>query len=525
MQRPTSAAAPAVPAVPIAPTVTTWRCAAGGVFALDCSRPTVRPLASVATNAPGAPASLTSSVTGSTVQLTWTAPSAGAAASSYVVEAGSASGLIDLANFDTGNAAVTLTVTSVPAGSYFVRVRAKTSAGSGNASNEVILTVAGGACTTAPGAPTGLAATVSGTSVSLSWRAAIAGCTPTGYVLEAGSASGLSNLANVNTGSPVTSFSASGIAPGTYFVRVRAGNDVGSSAASNEVTFATSVPPCTAPSAPFTVSAATNGATVTIAWGAASGSPTSYVVDVGTSSGASNVASQDTGSTATSLSSTMSPGIYFARVRAVNACGTSAASNEVAFTITAPPCPAPSAPSGLTASVSGTTVTVSWTAASGAPTSYRVEIGTVSGSSNVSSTDTGSTATSASTSLSAATYFIRVKAVNACGASGASNEATATTTSTPTPAVITITSSGVSPKNLTVSPGTQVTFVNNDQIIHDMTSNPHPEHTDCPELNQVGFLVPGQSRQTGNLNSIRTCGYHDHSNAFNTAMQGTITIR
>jgi plastocyanin len=418
-----------VPAVPI---FTTWRCAAGGVFAAGCARPTVRSLASAATSAPGAPASLTSSVTGSTVQLTWTAPSGGDAASSYVVEAGSASGLIDLANFDTGNAAVTLTVTGVPAGSYFVRVRAKTSAGFGNASNEVILTVAGGACTTAPGAPTSLVATVSGTSVSLSWKTAAAGCTPTGYVLEAGSASGLSNLANFNTGFTVTSFSASGIAPGTYFVRVRAANTGGSSAASNEVTVVTSVPPCTAPSAP----------------------------------------------------------------------------------------------SGLAASVSGATVTLSWTAASGTPTSYHVEIGTASGSSNVSSTDTGSTATSASTTLSAATYFIRVKAVNACGTSSASNEATATTTSTtPAPAVITITSSGVSPTSLTVSPGTQVTFINNDQIVHDMTSNPHPEHTDCQELNQVGFLVPGQSRQTGNLNSVRTCGYHDHTNAFNTAMQGTITIR
>lgn len=518
------------------PIVTTWGCAAGGVFAAaDCSPPTVRPLASAATSAPGAPGSLTSSVTGSTVQLTWTAPSGGDAASSYVVEAGSASGLIDLANFDSGSAAVTLTVTSVPAGSYFVRVRAKNSAGSGAASNEVIVTVEGGACTTAPGAPTGLAAAVSGASVSLSWNAATAGCAPTGYVLEAGSASGLSNLANFNTGSTVTAFSASGVASGTYFVRVRAANTSGSSAASNEVRFTigsssptptpTPAPtPCTSPSAPSDVSAATNGTTVTLAWGAASGSPTSYVVEVGTSSGASNVASQDTGSTATSVSSTLSPGTYFARIRAVNACGTSAASGEITFTIAPPPCAVLSAPSGLTASVSGTTVTVSWTAPSGTPTSYLVEIGTSSGSSNVSSADTGSAATSASTTLPAGTYFIRVKAVNACGTSSASNQATVTTTS-PTPAVITITSSGVSPKNLTVSPGTQVTFVNNDQTSHDMTSNPHPEHTDCPEINQVGFLGPGQRRQTGNLNSVRTCGYHDHANAFNTAMQGTITIR
>ena len=45
---------------------------------------------------------------------------------------------------------------------------------------------------------------------------------------------------------------------------------------------------------------------------------------------------------------------------------------------------------------------------------------------------------------------------------------------------ITITSSGVSPKNLLVSPGTQVTFVNSDSRNHEMTSDPHPEHTDAP---------------------------------------------
>jgi hypothetical protein len=58
-----------------------------------------------------------------------------------------------------------------------------------------------------------------------------------------------------------------------------------------------------------------------------------------------------------------------------------------------------------------------------------------------------------------------------------------------------------------------------------MSSNPHPEHTDCPEINQVGFLQPGQSRQTGNLNTARTCGFHDHNQDSNTALQGTIRIQ
>src|SRR5204862_2165443 len=90
---------------------------------------------------------------------------------------------------------------------------------------------------------------------------------------------------------------------------------------------------------------------------------------------------------------------------------------------------------------------------------------------------------------------------------------------------ITITSSGVSPNPITVPRGTQVTFVNNDNRVHDMESNPHPEHTDCPEINQVGFLTVGQPKQTGNLNTARTCGYHDHEDALNTRWQGTIVIQ
>jgi hypothetical protein len=61
--------------------------------------------------------------------------------------------------------------------------------------------------------------------------------------------------------------------------------------------------------------------------------------------------------------------------------------------------------------------------------------------------------------------------------------------------------------------------------MHEMYSNPHPEHTDCPEINSVGFLNSGQSRQTGNMNTARTCGYHDHELNTVLSLQGTITIQ
>jgi len=83
----------------------------------------------------------------------------------------------------------------------------------------------------------------------------------------------------------------------------------------------------------------------------------------------------------------------------------------------------------------------------------------------------------------------------------------------------------VSPKTITVPAGTRVTFINNDIRAHDMESNPHPEHTDCPEINQVGFISAGQTKLTGNLNTRRTCGYHDHDQATNANLQGTIVIQ
>ena len=113
--------------------------------------------------------------------------------------------------------------------------------------------------------------------------------------------------------------------------------------------------------------------------------------------------------------------------------------------------------------------------------------------------------------------------LTSCG--GRSSSGTTTPSAMPA-ATITISSTGVvSPKSVTVPRGSQVQFVNNDRVAHQMSSNPHPEHTDCPEINAVGFLSPNQSRQTGNLNTARTCGYHDHDAPTNTGLQGTIIIQ
>jgi plastocyanin len=90
---------------------------------------------------------------------------------------------------------------------------------------------------------------------------------------------------------------------------------------------------------------------------------------------------------------------------------------------------------------------------------------------------------------------------------------------------ITITSAGTNPKNIEITQGSRVRFINNDTRSHWMASDPHPDHNDCPEMDLIGTLQPGQQRETGNFVTIRTCGYHDHDLPNITSLQGNIVIR
>jgi len=102
---------------------------------------------------------------------------------------------------------------------------------------------------------------------------------------------------------------------------------------------------------------------------------------------------------------------------------------------------------------------------------------------------------------------------------------TLTCSTLPNATTILIVNNAVCPQALTVPPGSRITFINNDTSEHEMFSDPHPEHTNCVEINQVGDLAPGQQRETGNLNTVRSCGFHDHLQDQNRALQGTIVIR
>ena len=271
---------------------------------------------------------------------------------------------------------------------------------------------------TLPATPTGLTAQTTANSVTLSWNASSGA---SNYRLEVGSASGLANLFNGLVGG-VTSLSGP-VGNGVYYWRLFALNSAGSSPASAEAQFTIGTP-VFPPSAPTNLQVTVNGTNVTLSWAApAAPSPgaSHYIVQVGTGSGLSNLFNGQVGNV-TTVSGGVGDGTYFWRVIAANSAGNSPPSAESQFTVGCSA--APGAPAGLAFSLSGRQVTFSWSAPTtgGLPTEYVIEAGTAPGLANLAALPTGSTALGLSIGAPPGTYYVRIRARNACGTSAVSNE-------------------------------------------------------------------------------------------------------
>jgi hypothetical protein len=121
---------------------------------------------------------------------------------------------------------------------------------------------------------------------------------------------------------------------------------------------------------------------------------------------------------------------YFYRVRATNAVGDSAYSNEASATTQLNP---PAAPSGLTATAASTTqINLTWTDNSSNETGFKIERKTGAGGTYAQIATVGASVTTYSnTGLAIGTnYFYRVRATNGGGDSAYSNAASATTLTT-----------------------------------------------------------------------------------------------
>jgi hypothetical protein len=77
---------------------------------------------------------------------------------------------------------------------------------------------------------------------------------------------------------------------------------------------------------------------------------------------------------------------------------------------------------------------------------------------------------------------------------------------------------------LRVYQGVSLVFINQDNVPHDILSDPQHLHTECPEINQAGFIVPGQTRTTAPLARLTSCGFHDHLREGDARFAGRVTV-
>jgi hypothetical protein len=275
--------------------------------------------------APSAPMDARVVMSGTVARLGWTRPALGGVPNNYVIEGGSGAGLSNLARVATGNASTTFTTPPLPPGQYYFRVRAGNAGGVGQPSTEQAFVVGALGCTAPPPPPMNVVAVVSDHNVTLSWENAPGGRT-SGYQVEAGTSPRAIDITVSDIGLRTTL--TVGAPEGAYWLRVRGYNACGLGLPSGEQLLRVGTPRYAGP--PLELAATVNGSTVELSWlpPAYGAGPFQYVLEAGTRSGLSN-AGRTTVPVTLARYAGVPAGVYFVRVRAVNALGTGPASNEV----------------------------------------------------------------------------------------------------------------------------------------------------------------------------------------------------
>jgi titin len=253
--------------------------------------------------------------------------------------------------------------------------------------------------TLAPGAPASIAAIANGTTITVEWTAVP---DASSYLVER-STDGATNWTTAGTTTSANLLADPGL-PNytTYYYRVTAIDAAGSSPPSAVVSAKTAL---LAPTLAASINSYTN---VALSWSSVTGA-TSYTAQRSTDGGATWISVGTTSGITLSDTGLTPSTAYTYRVVATD--GTLTTPSNSALLTLAPAAPAP------TASASGTTITVSWPAVTGA-TSYTVE-GSPDGTTNWAAIGAPITAISlANTGLANGTaYYYRVMATSAAGSS------------------------------------------------------------------------------------------------------------
>jgi subtilase family serine protease len=176
-----------------------------------------------------------------------------------------------------------------------------------------------------------------------------------------------------------------------------------------------------ASAAPTGLRATAAGTTVTLNWNTDASATGGYRVFQGTAPGQESVTPIRALTATTTTVTGLSPGLtYYFEVNAGTALGASPFSNEASATL------APAAPMGLAAAAAGAgTLTLAWTASTGA-TTYNLFEGTSAGGETAAQTGISGATVTLTALTPGQQYFFKLEAVNAGGTSPQSAEASGT---------------------------------------------------------------------------------------------------
>jgi len=366
-----------------------------------------------------------------------------------------------------------------PVTTYFYRVRASNLGGSSIYSNETNATTFGNP----PPAPNNLTATVvSQTQINLAWNDNTGN--ENGFAVERKIAGG--TFQQISTvGVNVKNYADTGLAPGTqYFYRVSAYNADGFSTYSNEAGGVT-LPAPPAAASNLTATPVSN-IRISLAWNDNSNSESGFKIERKTpQSGAETYAQMATVNANVQSfvdSSLVQITTWFYRVRAFNAGGHSAFTNEANATTLPDP---PATPANLTTvTISRNQINLAWTDNSTTENGFRIERKTPQSGGTYSEivTVAANVKNYSDVSLAQDTpYFYRVCAFNTGGHSSFSNESNSTTLPNP-PA---------KPGGLTATAASNVKI----NLVWKDSSN-----------NETGFKIERKKTATGTYAQIATAG-------------------
>ena len=281
----------------------------------------------------------------------------------------------------------------------------------------------------------------SSTELTVTWNAVDATPAVSGYLVER-SPNGSSSWTTVASSNSTTSFADSGLSVYTYYYyRVSAINSIGTGVASsvaNDRTLGTVPNQVTGLSA-----SATSTSNINLSWSAPSANPaiSNYTVERSTNNSSWT-------SLGTTTSTSMSSGglstytLYYYRVKANNSVGSGSYSSSSNARTNGT---APNQVTGLSASVSGNNINISWSSVGGGnPASYTYYIDKKTTGGWSSLTSTGSTSTTHSSPTKGVAWYYRVRASNSVGYGSWSSNSNGATVPNPvlTSSGATVSSSG-----------------------------------------------------------------------------------